>query len=72
MPIIDVEKTGNNIKQIIENAGKTVKDIQNACGLSTGNAVYKWINGKCMPTIDNLVIIADLCDVTINDIIITK
>ena len=70
MPTIDIAATGKNIRAKMNAAGKTVKDIQNACGFTTGNAVYKWINGTCMPTIDNMVIIADMCGVTINDIIV--
>ncbi len=72
MPVINTEATGANIKTIMDNAGKTVKDIQRACRLSTGNAVYKWIHGICMPTIDNIVIIADVCGVTINDIVVIE
>ena len=72
MPVINIKATGTNIKVIMDNAGKTVKDIQMACGFATGNAVYKWIHGKCMPTIDNIVIIADVCGVTINDIVVVE
>ena len=64
------KKKEENEMPTIDAAGKTVKDIQNACGFTTGNAVYKWINGACMPTIDNMVIIADMCGVTVNDIIV--
>lgn len=70
MPTVDIAATGKNIRAKMDAAGKTVKDIQNACGLTTGNAVYKWIGGACMPTIDNMVIIADICGVTVNDIIV--
>ena len=70
MPTIDIAATGKNIREKMNAAGKTVKDVQNACGFTTGNAVYKWINGICMPTIDNMVIIADMCGVTINDIVV--
>lgn len=72
MPVVDVVATGQNIRDMMAIAGKTAKDIQNACGLTTCNAVYKWMHGACMPTIDNIVIIADMCGVTINDIVITK
>lgn len=70
MPTIDVAATGRNIRAKMDAAGKNVKDIQIACGFTTGNAVYKWINGICMPTIENMVIIADICGVTVNDMIV--
>ena len=69
MPTVDIKQTGENIRRRMDAAGKTVRDIQDACGFTTGNAVYKWIAGRCMPTIDNMVIIADMCGVTINDIV---
>ena len=71
MPVIDIAATGRNIQRMCDDKGITVKDIQNACGFTTGNAVYKWINGKCMPTIDNMVIIAHMFGTTIDNIIIT-
>ena len=69
MPVINMKATGDNIQQMRKQAGITVKDIQVACGLTTGNAVYKWINGTCMPTIDNMVVIADMFGTTIDKII---
>lgn len=71
MPVIDINATGTNIRAIMRHAGKSVKDIQIACGFTSGNAVYKWINGVCMPTIDNMVIIAAVCGVTLDDIVVT-
>ena len=69
MPAINMKATGNNIQQMRKQAGISVNEIQTACGLTTGNAVYKWINGICMPTIDNLVVIADLLGTTIDKIV---
>ena len=70
MPIIDMIATGQNIKRMCNDRGISVKDIQNACGLTTGNAVYKWIRGVCMPTIDNMVIMADMFGTTIDNIVV--
>ena len=72
MPMVDMDGTGKNIRFVMDRAGKTVKDIQQACGLTTCNAIYKWLNGVCMPTVDNLVIIAFICGVTVNDIIAVR
>lgn len=35
-------------------------------------AVYKWESGRSMPTIDNLVCLAYLFDVRIDDIVVKK
>lgn len=61
--------TGQRIKQLRINAGLTIRDIQNACGLSS-TSVCNWQNGKAMPTIDNLVILAALLQVKLDDIIV--
>jgi len=70
MPCIDVAATGRNIADMRKKAGISVKDIQQACGFSTPNAIYKWQNGDCMPTIDNMVIMADMFGVTIDSIVV--
>ena len=38
-------------------------------GFSTPQAIYKWIHGTTMPTVDNLVILAAMFDVTMDDIV---
>ena len=47
----------------------TVKDIQKIFGFATPQAVYKWIHGKSLPSIDNLLILANVFDVNIEDIL---
>ena len=71
MPCVDMAATGRNIQQMMDQAGKNAKDIQAACNLTTCNAVYKWLRGQNMPTIDNLVVIAGLLGAKLDDIVIT-
>ena len=70
MPTINMAATGRNINAIRRRAGMTVRDIQTAMGFNTPNAVYRWLRGDAMPTIDNLVILADMLGVKIDDIIV--
>lgn len=70
IPQINIIKTGENIKRLMTNCGLSIKDVQEACGFSTPQAIYKWFNGKNLPTIDNLVILACLLHCTIDDILI--
>lgn len=72
LPYIDVIATGININDLRMSAGLSVKDIQNVFGFSTPQAVYKWIRGDSIPSVDNLVVLAKVLGVTINDIIICK
>ena len=69
-PTINMAATGANIKALIKNKGLKVADVQNRCGFNTPQAIFKWMRGDAMPTIDNMVILAHLLDVTIDKIII--
>ena len=71
IPVIDLIETGKNIKRIREASGISVRDIQNILGFTNPQAVYKWQNGECLPTIDNLVILAAVLGVTVDEILVT-
>lgn len=70
MPAIDMAATGRNIVRLREAAGLTVRDLQDIFGFATPQAIYKWQHGTAMPTIDNLVVLAAVLDVTMDDIIV--
>lgn len=70
LPVIDMTATGMNIVRMRQNAGLTVKDLQDIFGFSTPQAIYKWQRGTAMPTVDNLVVLAAVFGVTIDDILV--
>ena len=70
MPTIDLVATGINISRLREDAGMTVRDLQEIFGFATPQAIYKWQHGAAMPTIDNLVVLAQALDVTIDEILV--
>ena len=70
MPAIDMVATGKNIARLREAAGLTVKDLQEIFGFATPQAIYKWQHGAAMPTIDNLVVLAAVLAVTMDEIIV--
>ena len=59
-----------NIARLRRNAGLTVKDLQNVFGFTTPQAIYKWQRGTAMPTVDNLVVLAAVFGVMIDDILV--
>ena len=69
IPMINLPMTGANINSFRKKANMTVRDIQKIFGFSTPQAIYKWIHGKSLPSIDNLLILADVFDVSIEDIL---
>ena len=70
IPVIDMIATGINITRMRISAGLTVKDVQDIFGFSTPQAIYKWQRGTALPTVDNLVVLAALFGVKIDDILI--
>ena len=70
MPAIDMVATGKNIARLREAAGLSVKDLQDIFGFATPQAIYKWQHGTAMPTIDNLVVLAAVLAVTMDEIIV--
>ena len=70
LPAIDMAATGRNIAKMRQNAGLTVKDLQIFFGFATPQAIYKWQHGTAMPTLDNLVALAMIFGVTMDEIIV--
>ena len=69
-PTINMAATGANIKALIKNKGLRVADVQIRCGFNTPQAIFKWMRGDAVPTIDNMIILADMFGVPIDKIII--
>ena len=69
IPVIDILQTGAKIDLLRKKANISVKEIQEVFGFSTPQAVYKWIHGINLPTVDNLVILAEIFGVNIEDIL---
>lgn len=59
-PVIDMVRTGQNIKHIMQRKGMTVKDIQEYLELSTPQSIYHWFDGRNLPTVDNLYALSEL------------
>ena len=72
IPAIDMVATGRNIMKLRKAAGLSVREIQNIFGFTTPQANYNQKNGTAMPTIDNLVVLAAVLDVTIDEILVVQ
>ena len=70
IPIIDMIGTGKNINKLRQDAGISVRDLQDIFGFATPQAIYKWQHGSAMPTIDNLIVLAKVLDVKFDDILV--
>ena len=72
MPVINMEKTGEKIKTMIHDSGMTVKDVQGVFGFASAYPVYKWQNGKSLPAIENLVVLAEVFGTTVDELLVTE
>ena len=70
IPTIDMVRTGKNIETLRIKNGMSVKDIQKIFGFVTPQAIYKWQHGTSLPTVDNLVILSMMFQVSIEEILI--
>ena len=70
IPTIDLALTGANIMKLRKAAGLSVHDLQSSFGFNSPQAIYKWQNGTALPTVDNLVVLAALLGVRIDDILV--
>lgn len=68
-PVIDMIKTGQNIETLRKEKGFTVRQLQEVFGFATPQAIYKWQRGAALPTVDNLVVLAVVLDIRIDDIL---
>ena len=71
LPVIDMIGTGQNIARLRKQAGLSVRDLQDIFGFATPQAIYKWQQGVALPTIDNLVVLAAVLQVRLDDILVT-
>ena len=71
-PVIDPEATGKNIVRLRKEKGLTVRDIQMFFSFGEPQAIYKWQSGKSLPTVDNLLALSQLLNVSIEEILVQK
>ncbi|MBR5032574.1 MAG: helix-turn-helix transcriptional regulator [Treponema sp.] len=71
-PVLDLDATGAKIKTLMKQRGITPRQLQLILNFPYVQTVYNWFAGKNMPTLDNLVVLAKVLDVAMDDIVVTK
>ncbi|MBR3494118.1 MAG: helix-turn-helix domain-containing protein [Clostridia bacterium] len=69
-PVINLAETGRRIERQRREAGLTVRDLQTYFGFEYPQAIYKWQHGECLPTVDNLLALARLLRVPMEDLLV--
>lgn len=71
-PIIDVRATGQNIDRLIKERQISVRTLQTYFGFDTPRAIYKWLRGEHLPSVDHLFALSKLLRVPLQDILIEQ
>lgn len=69
---VNMIETGNNISRLRKEKGLSIREIQEAMGFNTPQAIFKWQRGEALPTIDNLVVLSELFNMTIDEIVVRE
>ena len=66
---IDPIKTGEKIKSYIDRSNIQIKDLARMMSVSQ-QAVYKWICGESLPSLENIVLLSSILNVPLDDLIV--
>ena len=71
-PVIDMKRTGENIRALREKNGMSAKDLQEVFGFTSPQAIYKWQWGQTLPDLSNLLVMTRLWNVSVEDILVLE
>ena len=71
-PVLDLDATGAKIKTLMKQRGISPRQLQLILNFPYVQTIYNWFAGKNMPTLDNLVVLAKVLGVAMDDIIVTR
>lgn len=68
-PIINLNETGRNLRNIMKERNISVREVQTYLGLGSVQSVYHWLNGISMPSIDNLYALSVLFGLPMDELV---
>lgn len=69
-PNIDLQRTGQKMKRMMESAGYTPRMLQEYLHLSCVQPIYRWYKGKILPSVDHLFMLSELLGVHMEDFLV--
>ena len=67
---IDAVLTGKRIHEVMIQNGYSVKELQILLNLSCPQPIYRWMKGKCLPTIDHLYMMSKLFHIHMEELLV--
>ncbi len=69
---IDLIKTGKRIKEQVMEAGYDVKGLQEYLELSCPQSIYRWFQGRILPSVEHLSALSQLLGVHMEDLLVLR
>lgn len=69
---IDRKATGGRLKKLLQERDMKAADLQRLLGLENHQPVYKWLNGKSLPSLEHLCRIAEILETSVEDILVYR
>lgn len=69
---ISKSETGKRLRRLMGEYGLTVREVQEEMELESPQAVYKWLQGKTMPSIENLLVLAKLLHLPMEELLVLE
>jgi transcriptional regulator with XRE-family HTH domain len=71
-PSIDMIATGARIENLMRANNLSARQVADFMGFKAPQAVYKWLNGQSLPSIDNLLILTVILHTNMEGILVTS
>lgn len=71
-PIINVRATGQNLERLITERQISIRALQTYFGFDTPRAIYKWLRGEHLPSVDHLFALSKLLQIPLQDILVEQ
>lgn len=71
-PQIDVRATGQNIEQLLKQRHISIRTLQTFFGFDSPRAIYKWLRGEHLPSVDHLYALGKLLNIPLQDILVGR
>lgn len=69
---IDRKATGGRLKKLLQERDMKAADLKRLLGLENHQPVYKWLNGKSLPSLEHLCRIAEILETSVEDILVYR
>lgn len=65
-------ETGRRLRKLLSRHGVTVREVQEEMELESPQAIYKWLNGRALPSTENLLILGHLLNIPMEEILVVE